>query len=479
MLMPGMRITRPGADVQGLLAGLQDAGAARTAAEAAMTLAEEIYPLCRSITGEGVRETLRRVGRMVPLEVTEIPSGTPVFDWQVPLEWNIRDAWIADASGRKVVDFRRHALHVMSYSVPVRRRMSLAELRPHLHSLPAHPDRIPYRTSYYRENWGFCVADQELQGWRDGEYEVVIDSTLAPGSLTLAECVVPGRSAQEVLVYTHTCHPALANDNAIGIAVAAVLARAALRQAADNRPNPTFRFVFGPGTIGSIAWLATHETLLDRIRAGLVIGLLGDAGPLTYKRSRRATTEVDLIAARIVRALDPAARVVEFAPYGYDERQFCSPGIDLPMGRLTRSPNDAYSEYHSSADNLALLDVGAVAQSVQALAMILDRIDRNRLFRSRSPRGEPQLGRRGLYRATGGAGPAQFEHAMLWLLNLSDGTHGLQDAQAASGLPEGTLQLAAEALLQAGLIEEVTSGPRSSGFVEQGGAAHRGDDASH
>lgn len=458
---------------------LRDARAARKAAEAALALAADIYPLCRSITGDGVRESLRRVSRTVPLEITEIPSGTQVFDWEVPREWNIRDAWIADPSGRRVVDFRRHALHVMSYSVPVRGRMSLAELRPHLHSLPAHPDRIPYRTSYYRENWGFCVAHEELQRWPEGEYAVVIDSTLAPGSLTLAECVLPGRSSREIVIYTHTCHPALANDNAIGIAVAAVLAASARRKAVENPSIPTFRFVFGPGTIGSIAWLATHENQLDRVRAGLVIGLLGDPGPLTYKRSRRATTEVDLIAAQTVRALDPAARVVDFTPYGYDERQFCSPGIDLPMGRLTRSPNDAYPEYHSSADNLALLDVDAVAQSVQALATILDRIDRNRLFRSRSPRGEPQLGRRGLYRSTGGAGPAEFEHAMLWLLNLSDGTHGLHDTQAASGLPEDTLLRAAEALLNAGLLEEVTqTRARADGTAtEEGGAAHRGDDA--
>jgi len=302
---------------------------------------------------------------------------------------------------------------------------------------------------------------------------VVIDSTLAPGSLTLAECVVPGYSAEEVVVYTHTCHPALANDNAIGIAVAAVLAAAAARQAADNPPNPTFRFVFGPGTIGSMAWLAKHEARLGRVRAGLVVGLLGDPGPLTYKRSRRATTEVDLIAAQTVRALDPAARVVDFTPYGYDERQFCSPGIDLPMGRLTRSPNDAYPEYHSSADNLALLDVAAVAQSVQALATILDRIDLNRRFRNLSPRGEPQLGRRGLYRSTGGVGPADFEHAMLWLLNLSDGTHGLEDAQAASGLPKDTLLRAAEVLLAAGLLKEVT-GTLRAGAAEEGGAVHRG-----
>ena len=222
-----------------------------------------------------------------------------------------------------------------------------------------------------------------------------------------------------------------------------------------SRPNLSYRFVFGPGTIGSIAWLARNEAQLARVRAGLVIGLLGDAGPLTYKRSRRGQAEIDFIAADAVRRLDPHARVQDFTPYGYDERQFCSPGIDLPMGRLTRSPNDAYPEYHSSADNLELLRADAIAQSIQAIAGIFGRIDVNRRFRSTSPKGEPRLGKRGLFRATGGANPGEFEHAMLWLLNLADGAHGLQDAHAASGLPLAALEGAAAALVEAGLLEEV------------------------
>ena len=430
---------------------IAEAGTASTLADRALELARDVYPLCRSITGDGVRETMRRLGQHAPLEIFEVPSGTPVYDWEIPLEWNLRDAWIATADGRKLVDVGRHALHVMSYSVPVRARMTLQELRPYLHTLPEHPDRIPYRTSYYREAWGFCVAQQELDTWPDDEYEVVIDSTLAPGSLTYAECYVPGASAQEILVYTHTCHPALANDNAIGMAVAAVLAG----EVRKSRPNLSYRFVFGPGTIGSIAWLARNEAGLGRVRAGLVIGLLGDAGPLTYKRSRRGRAEIDYIAADTVRRLDPQARVQDFTPYGYDERQFCSPGIDLPMGRLTRSPNDAYPEYHTSADNLALLRPDAIAQSIQAIAAIFGRIDANRRFRSCNPKGEPRLGKRGLFRATGGANPGEREHAMLWLLNLADGAHGLQDAHAASGLPLAALESAAAALVEAGLLEEV------------------------
>lgn len=425
--------------------------AASRLAQKALDIVGDIYPLCRSITGDGVRETLRRVARVVPLDVTEVPSGTAVFDWEVPPEWNVREAYIADASGRRRIDIRNHALHVMSYSVPVRARLSLGDLRPHLYTLPDRPDWIPYRTSYYRETWGFCLPHRELLTWPEGEYEVVIDSSLGPGSLSYAECVIPGASDQEVLIYTHTCHPALANDNASGIAVAAVLAEEALK----SRPKLSYRFIFGPGTIGSITWLARNEARLNRVRGGLTIGLLGDGGPLTYKRSRRGASEVDLIAAQTVREMDPNARVLEFTPYGYDERQFCSPGIDLAVGRLTRSPNDAYPEYHTSADNPSLLRVEALAQSILAIATVLNRVDGNRLFRNRCPKGEPRLGKRGLFRATGGANPGDFEHAMLWLLNLSDGAHGLQDAQAASGLPLATLERAASALVEAGLLEEV------------------------
>lgn len=440
-----------GLGVTGPLEHLESADAALALARRALDLVGRVYPLCRSITGDGVRATLGLIGQSLPLEISEVPSGTPVFDWDIPPEWNIRDAYIADATGRRLVDFRAHALHVVGYSVPVRARMTLRQLRPHLHTLPERPDWIPYRTSYYRETWGFCLSHRELAGWPDGEYEVVIDSDLKPGSLTYAECLVPGASEREILVYTHTCHPALANDNATGIAVAAVLAEEALK----SSPNLSYRFIFAPGTIGSIAWLARNEARLARVRGGLAIGLLGDRGALTFKRSRRGTSELDLIAAQVVRELDPNAKVIDFTPYGYDERQFCSPGIDLPVGRLTRSPNDAYPEYHTSADNPSLLDEGALARSILAAATILNRIDSNPLYRNRIPKGEPRLGKRGLFRATGGVSPGDFEHAMLWLLNLADGAHGLRDTQAASGLPIELLQRAARALVEADLLEEV------------------------
>ncbi|BDI06859.1 DUF4910 domain-containing protein [Sphaerotilus microaerophilus] len=432
---------------------LQSERAAAVAADA-LVLMRELFPLVRSITGDGVRRTLDGVEAWIPLTRHEVPSGTPAFDWEVPNEWNVREAHITDvATGRRLVDLRDHSLHLVSYSTPLRALLTRAELEPHLHSLPDQPDAIPYRTSYYRETWGFCLSQRQrdaLAACGEGPFDVVIDSTLAPGHLTYAECRVPGQSndgADEAVVYTHVCHPGLANDNLTGIAAAAALARELL---AGPRPRLTWRFVFAPGTIGALTWLARHEAELPRIRAGLVIGLLGDGGALTYKRSRRGDALPDRAAELIV----PAAggRLIDFEPYGYDERQFCSPGFDLPFGRLTRSPNAAYPEYHSSADNLDFVQPEALAGSLQCLAGLIGAIDANQTWRNLSPKGEPRLGKRGLYGLTGGAGPGQFEHALLWLLNQGDGHHDLIDVARRSRLPLPLLARAAAALVQAGLL---------------------------
>jgi len=437
-------------DPDALLGDFESAALRDAQVAAALEMVRAILPICRSITGDGVRQTLRHVAAQIPLEVHEVPSGTAVFDWEVPREWNVRDAYIADASGTRVVDFRANNLHLMSYSVPVDARMTLDELQPHLFSIPAQPDWIPYRTSYYRDAWGFCLSQRRRDALAPGEYRVVVDTTLAPGSLTYAECFIPGQSREEFLVSTHVCHPGLANDNCAGIALATRLA-AALRA---RRPRLSYRFVFAPGTIGAITWLARHRDAAARIRAGLVIGLLGDPGPLTYKRSRRGHAEVDLIAARALQCLDPAARVIDFSPYGYDERQYGSPGFNLPVGRLTRSTDNGYPQYHTSADDLALLRPASLSQSLLALARIVSRVDRNRRFRNTSPFGEPRLGKRGLFRSTGGKAPADFEQALLWLLNCADGEHGLLDTVDLSGLPAATMAEAAEALIAAGLLEE-------------------------
>ncbi|MCO5106897.1 MAG: DUF4910 domain-containing protein [Burkholderiaceae bacterium] len=430
-----------------VLEGLQQEAASGEAAEAALGLMAALYPICRSITGNGVRRTLDLVEEQIPLERTEVPSGTPAFDWEIPREWNIRDAWIADASGRRIVDFKAHNLHVVGYSVPVDRTMTLDELQPHLHSIPEHPDWIPYRTTYYRENWGFCLRHRDRQALGPGPYRVVVDSELAPGHLTYAESVIQGSTDGEAIVYTHTCHPSLANDNLSGIAVAVALARA-LRA---DRPRLTWRFVFGPGTIGSLAWLSRNEHRLPRLRTGLVIGLLGDAGPLKYKQSRRGTTVTDRAAAFVL-SQDPHRGIVtSFEPYGYDERQFCSPGFDLPVGRLTRSSNGGYPEYHSSADDLSLIVPGKLAGSIRAAARMISVLDANRRLLNLSPKGEPRLGKRGLYGSIGGAGPGEFEHALLWVLSLADGSNDLLAMSERSGLEFSLLDRAATALEEAGL----------------------------
>ena len=425
--------------------------AAADAAARAWTLVEAMYPLCRSLTGDGVRRTLDLIEARLPLSRTEIPSGTPVYDWEIPDEWTVRDAWIADADGRRVVDFRAHNLHLVGCSVPVRRTMTLAELQPHLHSRPDRPDDIPYRTSYHHRQWGFCLRHRDRERLGPGPYEVVVDTDLAPGHLTLAEAVIPGLTDEEVVVHTHTCHPSLANDNLAGIAVAVELA-CALRRGPP--PRHTWRFAFGPGTIGSLAWLSRNEARLGRIRAGLVLGLLGDDGPLRYKRSRRGDTLPDRAAAHVLR---DHGLMLDFEPYGYDERQFCSPGFDLPFGRLTRSPNSGYPEYHTSADDLTRVRPEHLAGSLRTAGRLAAVIDANRTPRNLSPKGEPRLGRRGLYGPIGGMAPGAFEHALLWVLNQADGTRDLLAIAERAGLPFETVDTAADALAQAGLLDFPTS----------------------
>jgi aminopeptidase-like protein len=413
-------------------------------------LVKELYPICRSITGNGVRRTLDRIGGIVPLEIHEVPTGTRVFDWTVPREWNIEEAFIEDANGNRLVDFRDHTLHVVSYSVPVDKVCTWDELAPHLHTLPGHPDWIPYRTSYYKENWGFCLAHRDLDRFKAGPFRVVIRSSLTDGSLTYGEIVIPGTSTHEILFFNHVCHPSLCNDNLSGNVVMAELAR----RLRERRSKLTYRFVWAPGTIGSITWLSRHEGDLHRVRAGLVGVLLGDVGPFHYKRTRRGTSEIDRVVEFVLNELHPEAKILDFSPYGYDERQFGSPGIDLPVGRLTRTPNGAYEEYHSSADNLDFVKPEYLAESLRVLERIVEVLEGNAHYRNTQPKCEPQLGKRGLYGSTGGSQPKEREHAMLWVLSMSDTEHSLLDISARSGIDFDVVRAAASDLLTAGLLEE-------------------------
>jgi len=374
-----------------------------------------------------------------------------VLDWVVPSEWNIRDAWIANSAGQRVVDFRQNNLHVVNYSVPVQKRLTLAELKPHLHSLPDHPDWIPYRTSYYKETWGFCLTHRQLQSLPEGDYEVCIDSTLARGNLTFAEFRIQGESANEFLFSAHSCHPSLANDNLAGMAVAARLAQ--ILQ--GRRLRNSYRFLWAPGTIGAITWLAQRREVLANIRGGLVLSCLGDTGKFHYKRSRRENAVVDQVVGHVLAESGRDHVVEAFEPMGYDERQFCSPGFNLPVGRLSRTPNGRYPEYHTSGDNLEFVRAGALAGSLETLLKIVDAWEANRTFRNLAPFGEPQLGKRGLYRSTGGLASTASEHALLWVLNLADGEHSLIDISKRSGLPLADISAAVSRLAGAGLLAEV------------------------
>jgi aminopeptidase-like protein len=424
---------------------------ARNATGVAMhSLVSELYPICRSITGDGVRKTLQILRGHLPVNVYEVPSGTQVFDWVIPKEWNIRDAYIRDAHGHRIVDFRASNLHVLNYSVPIDRRVPVAELRQHLFHDRAHPEWIPYRTSYYKEDWGFCVTQKQLDSLTDDAYEVLIDSSLTEGSLTYGECYLPGTLEDEVLISCHVCHPSLANDNLSGISVAVHLAKYLM-----NRPRRySYRFLFIPGTIGAITWLSLKKEHVSRIKHGLVLTCVGDPGAFHYKKSRQSSADIDRVMAHVLSSSGAPHEIREFLPYGYDERQYCSPGFNLPVGCLMRSAWGEFPEYHSSADNLDFVTPSALAESLDVCAAVVDVLERNRTYVSANPYCEPALGRRGLYRSTGGSGIGQENLARLWVLNLADGRHSLLDVAERSGLPFALIADHARELTDHGLLAE-------------------------
>jgi len=413
-------------------------------------LIAELYPICRSITGDGVRQTLARLARDIELVCHEVPTGTRVFDWTVPREWNIRDAWVKNAQGERVIDFRRSNLHVLQYSTPVRRTVGVDELRQHLHSIPEHPQWIPYRSSYYEDAWGFCIEHERRAQLTDQAYEVCIDSRLEDGSLTYGECAIAGGSDDEFLFSTHTCHPSLCNDNLSGVALAAQLAK----QLAPLELRYSYRFLFIPGTIGSITWLSRNAPRLSRIRHGLVVACVGDGGAFRYKRSR-CGAEIDRASEHVLRHAGADYEVRDFTPYGYDERQYCSPGFDLPVGSLTRTPNDCFPEYHTSADDLGFITPRNLSESLRCYLEVIDLVESNRRYASTNPKGEPHLGSRGLYRAVGGQpSPERAQMALLWVLNLSDGRHSLLDIAERAQLDFDTVRHAADLLAAHGLLAE-------------------------
>ncbi len=412
----------------------------------------ELYPICRSITGDGLRRSLCILQRIAPLGLHEVPTGTPVFDWVVPREWNLRAARLVAPGGEVIADAERLNLHVLNYSAPFRGKVRLEELEKHLHSVPEQPSLVPYRTSYFKEDWGFCLSHERRLRLSPGDYDVLVDTSLTEGSLTYGELVVPGAQSEEVLISAHCCHPSLANDNLSGMVLAAVLARIL----GDLAPRYTYRFLFVPGTIGSIAWLALNEDRAKRVAHGLVAACVGDDGRLTYKRSRRGNAEIDRAVAHVLAHSGEEHEIRDFTPYGYDERQYCSPGFDLAVGSLTRTPHGEYPEYHTSGDDPSFVKPDRLVDSLRRYLEVFEVLEGNRTYVNLSPKCEPQLGKRGLYGSVGGQSHAVANQmAMLWVLNFSDGRHSLLDVAERSKVAFPSVRVAAQALEAGGLLQLV------------------------
>jgi len=421
--------------------------------------------LPRSCTGDGVRATLRAVGERLPVVISEIASGSGVFDWTVPDEWNFRRATLSDSEGKLLVDSDDCVLHTLIHSEPVDKVILLDELSGHLYSRDDMPDAIPYRTSYYARRWGFCMSQRQRDGLSQGEYRARIDCDLFAGHLTLGEVVVPGKTTDEFVISCHVCHPFMANDNLSGLALAVGL----FRWLADRDNRLSYRLILAPGTIGAITWLAHHARhARENVKHGLIATCVGDAGPMHYKQSRSGKAVIDDVVLSTLTQMNVGHKVIEFSPYGYDERQYNSPGFDLDFGVLSRSPNGGYPEYHTSLDNFDVLKPEALAQSLAVYQRVIERVDamevvdrdrdifepRGKVYRSTNPNCEPMLGKRGLYKTTGGAvySPTR-ELALLWVMNLADGLHGVDDIARQSGLALDVIEEAAAALLGVGLLE--------------------------
>jgi len=415
-------------------------------------LMKKLYPICRSITGNGVRETLKILKKHIPIKIHEVPTGTKVFDWTVPKEWNVKDAYVKDSKGEKIISFKKSNLHVLNYSVAVHRKIPLEELKKHLFTLPDYPDWIPYLTSYYKENWGFCLTHKQYEKLEEDVYEVVIDSTLKDGHLTFGELYIKGSSEDEVLFSCYICHPSLCNDNLSGTVLLTFLAKELL----DTDLKYSYRFLFIPETIGAITWLSLNDNKVSKIKHGLVTTCVGDAGKSTYKKSRDGSAVIDRVVEKVLVDSGKPYEIIDFFPSGSDERQFCSPGFNLPIGSLMRTPYGRFPEYHTSADNLDFVGSEYLADSFEKYVRVIFILENNITYLNLNPKCEPQLGRRGLYKMIGGQKLGSInELAMLWVLNLSDDTNSLLDISIRAGMSFEQIKESADALLTKGLLKEV------------------------
>jgi aminopeptidase-like protein len=412
-------------------------------------LVKKLFPLCRSITGNGVRETLAIIKEHIPITIHEVPSGTNAFDWTVPDEWNIRDAYVLDAGGHKIIDFQKNNLHTVGYSAPVNKTVSLTELQEHLYSLPDQPDAIPYITSYYKERWGFCITHNDRKKLKGGSYKVFIDSQLKKGSLTYGELIIPGSSKKEVFLSTYVCHPSMANNELSGPAVATFLAKY-LRE----KPRKyTYRIIFIPETIGSLTYLSTHlDVMKKNIIAGFNLTCVGDERAYSYLPSRNGGTYADRVALNILSFKHPGFIRYSFLDKGSDERQYCAPGIDLPLCSIMRSKFGTYPEYHTSLDNLDLVSPRGLQGTYKVYIECLRLIEENRVYQVRCL-GEPQLGRRGLYPTVSTKTSSQEVKNMMNLICYADGEHDLIAISDTIGVPVWELYPIVEKLCKAGLLE--------------------------
>jgi len=418
---------------------------------------DRLWPITRSLTGNGNRESLKILSELIDLELTEVPSGTQCFDWNVPPEWNINEAWIKDSTGNKIVEFSKNNLHILGYSEPFQGNLNFDELKPHLYTLPDQPDLIPYLTSYYKRRWGFCISyNQFMELDINDKYEIFIDSSLDEnGSMTIGEAVIKGRSEKEILFSTYICHPSLASNELSGPLVSAFIYSKLKEQ---KELKYTYRFMFVPETIGSIYSLSVNgEYWKKNLQAGFVITCIGDDGKFTYKKSRRGNSFPDRAVEAILNQTESEFNIVEFFPSGSDERQYCSPGFNLPVGSLMRTMYGKYPEYHTSADNKDFISFEAMEKSVLKYLEIIEVLERNEKYINKMPFCEPQLGKRGLYPTLGSQkGTADSVTAMMWILNLTDGTNDLISISEKSKIPISQLIPVIDRLIENGILENET-----------------------